>query len=337
MTHDLAHPPTKIDLHVHLAGVGTQDSGCWTSPDFLRRPTFLGLRVLYRISGRQMATSVDQDWAAMISRQVAESELDMAVALGFDGVYDQQGRLDPARSQLVIPVSWVLEVCGRYANLLPGPSINPYRRDALEQLEIAIAGGAVLIKWLPIVQGFDPGSARTLPFLRRLADAGVPLLVHAGSGEVTFRTVDPTLGDLPRLIPALEAGVTVICAHAAAPIHHRNEPCQQSLLRSLMRRYPNLWVDNSGLSNFSRFLHLPRFATDPELADRILHGSDFPIPPLSHLFAGHLGVRRALRIAGIRNPFQREIEIKRALGYADEALSRAAALLPNIDRWRGSR
>src|SRR5690606_31181211 len=138
----------------------------------------------------QMATSVDQDWAAMISRQVAESELDIAVALGFDGVYDERGRLDHDRSQLLIPVSWVLEVCERYGNLLPGPSINPYRRDALEQLEIAIAGGAVLIKWLPIVQGFDPGSPRALPFLRRLADAGIPLLVHAGSGEVTFRTVD---------------------------------------------------------------------------------------------------------------------------------------------------
>lgn len=327
----------RIDVHVHLAGVGTGDSGCWTSPRLLRRPTFLGLRLLHRISRRQMETSVDQDWAALVSDLVASSELDMAVALGFDGVYDSAGRIDHERSQMVVPPSWVFEVCRRYPNLLPGPSINPYRSDALDLLEMAIEDGAALIKWLPIVQGFDPAGPRAAPFLRRLAASGIPLLVHAGSGEVTFRTIDDSVGDLDRLIPALEAGVTVVCAHAAAPIHHRREPNRMPMLRSLLERFPNLWVDDSGITNFSRFLHLPRLANDPLIRERTVHGSDFPVPPAALLYTHRLGPRRAFRLATERNPLQREIAIKRALGVPAATLTRASRLLANVNRWHVNR
>ncbi len=323
----------SIDIHVHLAGVGTQGSGCWMSPDFMRRPAFLGLRILYRIGSRQMERTVDQDWAARISAAVADSDLDLAAVLGFDGVYDDNGYLDRNRSQLIVPQSWVFEVCDRYRNLLPAPSINPLRRDALDLLDEAIERGAVLIKWLPIVQGFDPASKRAAPFLQRAAAAGIPLLVHAGSGEVTFRTVDASVGHLENLIPALEAGVTVICAHGAAPIHSRAEPSQVPLLRTLLNRFPNLWVDNSGLANPSRFLHLPRFAADSEIHERALHGSDFPIPSSPVFYCRQLGIRRTLAINALKNPLQREVQIKRDLGYAEATFHRAASVLANMGRW----
>ena len=35
-------------------------------------------------------------------------------------------------------------------------SVNPYRRDALERLDGAVASGAVLLKWLPSIQEIDP-------------------------------------------------------------------------------------------------------------------------------------------------------------------------------------
>ncbi|MEX2571861.1 MAG: amidohydrolase family protein [Gemmatimonadota bacterium] len=323
----------KVDVHVHLAGVGTQGSGCWTSPAFRRRPSFLGLRLLFGITDRQMETTADQDWIAMVSSLTAESELDHSVVLGFDGVYAPDGELDHRRSQMVIPFSWVFEACDRYSNLLPGPSINPYRRDALDALEEVIERGAVLIKWLPIVQGFDPASPSIEPFLRRLADAGIPLLVHAGSGEVTFRTVDPEVGDLRRIVPALEMGVKVICAHAASPIHYRREEDQMPLLRSLMHRYPNLWADNSGLANPSRFRHLPRLASDAAILERTLHGSDFPVISDAFYYPHRIAPRKIVRIQRERNKLQREIRIKRSLGFPEECLSRPAEVLANLDGW----
>lgn len=323
----------KIDIHVHLAGVGTGRSGCWMSPAFRRRPTFVGLRMLLGISGRQLETSIDQDWAALLSALTAQSEMDYSVALGFDGVYDTGGRLNEACSQLIVPPGWVFEVCGRYSNLLPAPSINPYRRDALDLLDESIERGAVMIKWLPLVQGFDPASHRARPFLRRLAESGIPLLIHAGSGEVTFRTIDAEVGDLSRLEVGLELGVSIICAHAAAPIHHRREPSQLPLARQYLERYPHFWLDNSGMSNPSRCFHLARIANDSFLRDRILHGSDFPVPCDALYYPGRLPLKSIRKIQAERNRLQRDVLIKRGLGFGEASFTRAANVLANLDRW----
>jgi uncharacterized protein len=323
----------RFDVHIHLAGVGTQGSGCWISPSFRRRPTFLGLRFLFGIGKRELETSVDQDWAAMLSNVVHESALDYGVALGFDGVYDEHGRLDRGRSQMIVPPSWVYRVCDRYANLLPGPSINPYSGDAMERLEEAIERGAVLIKWLPIVQGFDPGSGRTRPFLRRLASSGIPLLVHAGTGEVTFATVDPSVGGLDSLLPALDLGVKVILAHTAARILYSKEEDNGTRVRELLRAYPNLWVDNSGLANPARFLHLPRFADDALVSGRTLHGSDFPVISDALFYPWRIPLRQIVRIERVGNGVQREVMIKRAVGFDEESFTRAGHVLANLDRW----
>jgi uncharacterized protein len=319
--------PPRIDVHAHLAGIGTDGSGCWTSPVFRRRYTFLLLRLWHRITPHQMRTSVDADWAAMLARAVRHSELDHAVALGFDGVYRADGSLDRERTQMLVPPAWVFEVCRRHPELLPGPSVHPLRPDALERLDECIERGAVLIKWLPPAQGIDPAHPATRPFYRRMADAGLPLLVHSGGSERTFAEVAPSLIDLRLLRGPLEAGVPVICAHSGVPVLFSDDLDQQPLLRSMLRRYPNLWVDNSGMANPSRFAHLPRLARDPEITTRTLFGTDFPVPASALLYLRELGAEQAGRIMLAGNPFDRDIRIKRALGYPDETLTRAAEVL----------
>lgn len=323
----------KIDVHAHLAGVGTNGSGCWTSPRFRRRYTFRLLRLKYRITAKQMRTTVDADWAAMLAGLVRESELDQAVALGFDGVYDRNGKLDPEHSQMIVPPGWVFQMCREHPELLPGPSINPYRRDALERLEECIAGGAVLLKWLPIVQAINPGDPGLARFYQRMADARLPLLVHASGGEQTFATVTPEYNDVHLLEVPLNAGVPVICAHSGTRVHGAREPDQLPALRELLARYPHLWVDNSGLANPSRFAHLPRLAGDPVFTERTLYGSDWPVPSNAFYFPQRLGVRRVYRLERQRNALQRDVDLKRALGYPEATLTRAARVLPFLGRW----
>jgi uncharacterized protein len=323
----------KIDVHVHLAGVGTQGSGCWLSPSFRRRPLFKLLRLWYGVSDQQMQSSVDQDWVDLVADLVERSELDRAVALGFDGVYHADGSLDEKHSQLIVPPSWVFEACRRRpAALLPGPSVNPDRADAMERLDECIEGGAVLLKWLPAVQRIDPSQRRHTRFYEKLREAGIPLLVHSGGGEATFREVASELQDLGLLERPLEEGVKVICAHSAAPIIYSRDRNQIPLLRTLLRRFPNLWVDNSGMANPSRFPYLSRFARDEEIGGRTLYGSDFPVPS-SPLYYPRLGLRRLWKLQRTENPLQRDVDIKRALGYDDASLLRAAAVLPNLHRW----
>ena len=322
----------KIDVHVHLAGLGSDGSGCWTSARFQRRPVFRLLRWRYGLGDAD--GGVDGEWAAMIARRVRESELDRAVVLGFDGAYDAAGRLDRDHSQMIVPTSWVLEVARRHPGvLLPGPSINPHRRDALEALDEAIEGGAVLLKWLPSAQGIDPSRPEIGPFYRRMAEARLPLLVHAGGGEQTFAELDPALNDVRLLRAPLEAGVPVICAHSGAPVVLSRRPDQTPILRGLLREFPHLWLDNSGMANPSRFPSLPRSAADPELVERTLNGSDFPIPTSALYYLRRLGPRRAWALERERNPFDRDVRLKRALGYPDATLSRPATVLANLHRW----
>ncbi len=318
---------SRIDVHVHLAGVGTDGSGCWISPAFAARYTFRLLRRIHGITAEQLRTSVDADWAARIARLIGESELTHAVALGFDGVYGDDGELDRERSQMVIPPSWVLQVSRRHPELLPGPSINPRRRDAMERLEECLEGGAVLLKWLPATMGIDPADERNRPFYRRMADAGLPLLVHSGGSERTFAEVDPALRDLARIELPLREGVPVIVAHAAVPVHLSRDVDQRPLLRRLLREHPHLWVDNSGIANPSRFRHLPRLADDEELTARTLFGSDFPVPSNAAWYVRRLGARRVRALEAERNPFQRDVAIKRALGFPEVTLTRATAVL----------
>lgn len=323
----------RIDMHVHLAGVGTNGSGCWISPSFARRLTFRLLRMRHGMTERQMRESADADWAADVADRVRRSELTHAVALGFDGVYDARGRLDEARSQMIVPAGWVFDRCRAHPELLPGPSVNPHRRDAMERLEECIGQGAVLVKWLPATQDIDPANPAITPFYRRLADAGIPILVHSGGSEQTFAQVRPELKDLRRIELPLSLGVRMIVAHTAAPVTYARDEDQVPLLKEMMRRHAHLWVDNSGISNPSRWPHLPRFAADAELVARTLHGSDFPVPSNSFWYMRRLGARRVAALERIRNRMQRDIELKRALGYPDEVLTRAATVLPNLDRW----
>jgi hypothetical protein len=326
-------PPVRIDMHAHLAGVGTEASGCWTSPALRKRLTFRVLKWMHGVKAEHLETSFDADWAARLAERVRASEVEHAVALGFDGVYDARGELDEGLSQMIVCTSWVFEACRRHPELLPGPSVNPHRRDAMERLEECIEGGAVLIKWLPATQRIDPSDPSLMPFYRRLAETGTPILVHSGGSENTFAQVDARLKDLRLMERPLREGVPVIVAHTAAPVTYARDEDQVPLLRRWLDEFPHLWVDNSGMSNLSRFPHLPRFARDRQLVERTLHGSDYPVPTNSFYYVRELGRARVVSLEREKNPVQRDIAIKRALGYPDEVLTRASGVLPNLGRW----
>lgn len=323
----------SIDVHMHLAGTGCCGSGCWVSPDFRQRYTFQLLKIIHRISKHQLETTIDNDWAKNISDLVQASELDYGVVLGFDGVYSRNnGNFSDEHSQMVIPAEWVFRVCKTYGNLLPAPSINPYRKEALEILDYCIKNGAVCIKWLPAAQDINPGDGQIDEFYRKCASSGVPLLIHMG-GERTFKTVNPEFNNVERLVRPLDLGVKVICAHTATRIIGTTEADQIPKLKDLLKTYPHLWVDNSGLCNPSRFLHVPKLAKDPAITERTLYGSDFPVPSNALYYAPQLGVKKTWQLEKIKNVLDRDIAIKKEFGYPDETLTNHHKVLANLECW----
>ena len=170
-----------IDCHVHLAALRTQDNGCYISPGLLNSPLFRFLRWRHRLPVEDAARSNQKYVEDLLSELRRSRYVEKVVLLGMDGVYGANGALDEARTEFLVGNDYVLNLAGSYPDeFLSGVSINPQRRDAVEELERCAAAGAVLVKVLPNSQGFDPGDRRYVPFYRKLAQLKLPLLSHVG-------------------------------------------------------------------------------------------------------------------------------------------------------------
>lgn len=321
---------TVIDMHCHAAGIGAGGSGCFLSPAMARS---WKTRFYFRAFGVTEA-ELQREGDGLLLRRLSgrlrgSSRVQAAVVLALDGVVDSRGELDRGRTELYVPNDYLAARCRQYDNLLFGASVNPHRCDALERLDAAAAAGAVLIKWLPSIQGTDPADPGLIPFYRRLAELGLPLLTHTGNEE-SFTRADNSLADPARLRLALENGVTVIAAHCASNGRNCGEANLARLL-PLFKAYPNLYADISALTLANRIGQLQQVLRHTGLHDRLLYGSDMPLPatglttPWLQLF--YLGPGEARRLAAIENPWDRDVALNLALGLPEQVLTRAAAIL----------
>jgi uncharacterized protein len=165
--------------------------------------------------------------------------------------------------------------CLRSATFYPEPGVARYVRDALD-------GGARVFKVHLQVGGFDPADPALDPVWGLLAEAGTPVVVHAGSGPVAARFTGPgPIGAVLARHPRLRA----VIAHLGTP--------EYAEFLALAERYERVCLDTTmGFTAFTeqtapypRAL-LPRLGA-LGLAGRVLLGSDFPnIPyPYAHQLA----------------------------------------------------
>jgi predicted TIM-barrel fold metal-dependent hydrolase len=321
---------TVIDIHCHAAGIGAGNSGCFISSAMQRSWKTRFYFKAFGVSEAELKVHGDELVLERLSARLKESSrVHKAVVLALDGVVDSRGQLDRERTELYVPNDFLAAQCHHHDNLLFGASVNPLRCDALERLDAVADAGAVLVKWLPSIQGTDPADRRLIPFYRRLVDLGLPLLCHTGEEE-SFTRADNALADPARLRLALEEGVTVIAAHCASNGKNSGERNLQRLL-PLIAAFPNLYADISALTLANRIGHLQRVLRHSELRDRLLYGSDMPLPatgltsPWLQLLS--IGFRQARRLAAIRNPWDRDVALDLALGMPEEVLTRAESVL----------
>lgn len=267
---------------------------------------------------------MERDLAALLVRTIDDTEmLDATAVLAFDGVYDEAGHLDEARTHLYVTNDYVVELARRHEKILFGASVNPYRADAIEELERCIANGAALLKWLPIVQGFNPADERCIPFYEVLAHHKLPLLCHTG-GERSLPRVDDSLADPMLLLPALKRGVTVIMAHCGT----RSAPFEADYVDTFMRlakEYENCYGDTSALDLPMRWHAWKHVLEDERVRRKLVHGSDWPIialPPIANL-----GLGASWAVMDESNWMRRDVLIKQRLGLNSDYWHRAGKIL----------
>ncbi len=321
---------TIVDIHCHIAGIGAGGSGCFVSPALRNSWKYHLYLLAFGVTEAELASQGDALVIRRLSEGLASSHrVAGAVLLAMDGVIDSRGELDEKRTEIYIPNEFAAREIRRYPNLLFGASINPYRRDALDRLDKAKADGAVLVKWLPSIQNIDPADRRNIPFYRRLAALGLPLLTHTGN-EHSFTFAQNALGDPERLRLPLDEGVTVIAAHAASNGRNGGERNHDRFIR-LIKSCPNLYADISALTQLNRLGHLERLLRHRELHGRLLYGTDMPLintgitSPWFHCYQlGHYALRSIL---AERNPWDRDVALKEKLGVTEEIFANSARQL----------
>jgi hypothetical protein len=315
-----------VDMHVHLVGNGRAGTGCWLRLPLWRWP--LSAIMVRHIGLPISALSGDQDrlYVERLLHWVKTSSLDAIVLLAQEQVYDHQGRLRRDCGTAYVPNQYVLQVAAQHPEFLPAVAIHPGRPDALEELQRCLAGGAVMMKCLPVCQDIDCRDRRYTPFWKAMTEAGLPLLAHTG-GEHTMQVIRPDLCD-PRILEwPLECGVTVIAAHCgtkSAPLDRQ----YFDVFVEMTRRYPHFYGDNSAFTVPIRGSVVPRCLERP-LVDRMVHGSDYPVPVFGHwpYLKGFIDWKSFRRWQRHPNVLERDYQLKRAMGFPTETFTRINQIL----------
>ena len=319
-----------IDWHAHAAGLGYGGSGAFISEQLRGNFRFRFFLKWMGATEKELAAEGDQIIIRRMSETLSQSKyVDQVVVLAMDGIVDPvTGVLDRENTQLYVPNEYVARETAKYPNLLFGASINPNRKNSVELLERAAAQGAVLVKWIPSIMAIDPSDPSFIPFYRKMAELGIPLLTHTGM-EKSFTHAHDDLSDPLKFALPLRHGVTVIAAHLAATGKSEDQDNFERLLQ-MFAAYPNLYADISSLTQINRLGYLVKALKVPGLAERLLYGTDWPLqffPLVSPWFhVQHVGVAAARRVAGIDNPWDRDVALKQALGVPQTVFSRVVSI-----------
>lgn len=311
-----------IDMHVHLADIealsGKIAQGGGKSLGRLVRA------VNKELSDDPGEGGLNKRWVKCVAYWVEESQLDRALLLALDGVYDESGKACPEKSVLQVDNEFIASFAGSGGPFLFGASLHPYRKDAVDQLEKLVKQGAKLIKWIPSAQYIEPDNKLCFPFYEAMADFGIPLLTHTGIehslGMRRIRYNHPA-----KLVPALEKGVKVIAAHCGVHLF-LHEPSFFGSWARLAREYEHLYGDTGAFAVVTRISYLKKILRDKELLSKLLYGSDYPGIP-SPKWCWQLGFKKMSELSQIKNPLEKYLQVMQAVGLPREVLERAGHLL----------
>jgi hypothetical protein len=292
----------------------------------------------FGVSEQELKEKGDVLVVERLSQLLAESKfVKKAVVLAMDGVYDRDGLLDRARTQVYVPNEFVAEAVKRHSNLLFGASLNPYRKDWRDRLVWANANGAVLVKWIPSIMNIDPNDPNLIPFYDKLVELNLPLLTHTGNDQ-SVPTANDELCDPAKLRLPLSRGVKVIAAHIASTGSYQGE-CSTDRLARMMREYPNLYSDISSLTQLNKLGYMKEALTRQEFSGRLFYGSDFPlinmrlpwintrlVSPWYYFF--RLSPAEIITISSLKNPWDIDVKIKQALGTPTDVFVKSREFLP---------
>ncbi len=339
-------PAGLWDCHVHLAGLGDGGSGIEIGPQLSSplQPVHYAQRLFYMNAGcaHDAPGAVDAAYVArLLNLCDAMPEGFKVMLFAFARFHDAAGQPHPERSAFYVPNAWAAKLAGEFpARFEWVASLHPYHAAAVDDLKRAISGGACAVKWLPAAQGMDPASARCDAFYRVLAESGTPLIVHCGEEKAVKCSDTQAFGNPLRLRRALDLGVRIVVAHCATMGQDVDDdgtvrPSFDLFLKAMAepRARDLLFGDVSAITLRNRKPAVIRTLLEREdLHDRLLHGSDYPLPGVLPLISSATLARAGLlpkdAVADLdelreHNPLLFDFVLKRLLNWQGHSFSPA--------------
>jgi len=313
--------PLIIDTHTHIFCWGENPEQGYFSQK--TRGAWI-TRLVLALTGlrKEAGETLSEKMRNRLLRHLRSSQLDFAVVLAQDAVYRADGSRDDNATHFYVANDYVLALAGECEKVVPGCSINPIRKDALRELERCRAAGARLIKVHTAIQGVDPSRPQFEPFYRLAAELDVVLMFHTGY-EHSCTVVSQQYTDPRKLARPLDTGRPVIAAHCGTCAFFDPEDYFPRFVE-MMRRYDNLFGDTAVMASLIRPRSLTRLSRQEEsLRARILHGSDYPLPPSRLPYLLRTGLFPPER----KNPLDLDLRIKRAFPMGIGYENRIAELL----------
>ncbi|MGD8912090.1 MAG: amidohydrolase family protein [Candidatus Thiodiazotropha sp.] len=259
-----------------------------------------------------------QTYIETMARAVRESVyVEKTCLFGVDARFDEHGR-EIDRDKTVCAMNEdVLAVAARYPDqFIPFLSVNPRRPNALDLIDEFVARGCCGAKFLQNYWGLDLNSERLIPYYEKLKQHNLPLIVHIGS-EYTIHT-HSSYERVEMLELPLATGVTVIAAHMGLGRFEHKLLAWRNLskqpryfdrdyfrLLEMLTQYQNLYADISAILVPLRARALRHLSEQKQVHDKILFGTDYPVPFTVRLNCLDLNSATRKQIAQIENPFDR--------------------------------
>lgn len=290
-------PQRLIDHHVHVAGLAAGGT-------FVNRKMRTWAHPFHRLKFKVYMSSAgasDEDRAdAQLVERLASLVSNIRNhgkhrLLAFDKHYRSDGSVNLDKTEFYVPNEYVFELAERYPDLfVPNISVNPYRPDAISELEKWAARGARIVKWLPNAMGIDPSDPKCDSFYQRMKELDLILLSHGGEEKAVEAEEDQKLGNPLLLRRALDHGVKVVVAHCAGlgtnedlDSKDRKQVDNFDLFLRLMdeKRYEGLvFGEISAMTQFNRVgKPLHTILAREDLHERLVNGSDYPLPAVNIL------------------------------------------------------
>lgn len=339
------------DYHVHALGLGAGGSGCFVNEEKLswRHPWgHLQFEIYRSAAGIDELATADEDYVDRLLELVRAAGLGAGThqLLAFDKHYLADGQVDLGHTEFYVPNDYVLDLTARYPDVFaPTASVHPYRADALDELDRLAARGVRWIKWLPSAMGIDPAAERCDAFYERMAAHDMVLLTHGGEEQAVDAAELQRLGNPLLLRRALDSGLRVVVAHCASlgtnvdlddPAAGRVASFDLFLRLMDDPRYEGrVFGEISAVTQVNRMDVLARLLEREDLHERLVHGSDYPLPAVNAVIwtsalarEGFLdeAERDALNEVYDANPLLFDLVVKRTLRHPQTRARFAASV-----------